>query len=272
MNKLSEIIAKKRERVATAKVNVPLDTLRVAANQRRAESVAHSLRAALSNSARTNIIAEFKRRSPSKGIIRKKADITAIVREYGGGGAAAISVLTEEDYFDGSLDDLRAVRSITTLPILRKDFIFDEYQIYESAAAGADALLLIVAALDDENLSKLRKLAEDELGMDALVEAHTRDDMRRAVDFGANIIGVNNRDLTTFDVSLETSIALAEMAPPDAILVSESGIQSPTDISTLHRAGYRGFLIGEALMKAGDAKTLLKQLTEIRQTATVDAS
>ncbi len=151
---------------------------------------------------------------------------------------SAISVLTEEDYFAGSLDDLRNVKATVDLPVLRKDFVFDEYQVYESAAAGADAILLIVAALDDETLSHLRRLAEDELGMDALVEVHTSDEMKRAAACGAKLIGVNNRDLRTFEVSLETSLSLATQAPPEALLISESGLHSSNDLQRLREAGY----------------------------------
>ena len=262
VNKLAEIIEKKRKRVAAEKLHVPLFALKIAARKRRNAAVAHSLRAALPSGERTNIIAEFKRRSPSKGAIRSDADAASIARQYESGGAAAISVLTEEDYFGGSLDDLRSIRENTSLTILRKDFIVDEFQVYESANAGTDALLLIVAALDDETLSRLRKLTEDDLGMDALVEVHTQDEMKRAIDSGATLIGVNNRDLTTFEVSLQTSIELAAIAPRDAILISESGIETRNDIERLQAAGYRGFLIGEALMRADDPVGALGQLTQ----------
>src|SRR4029078_4178998 len=166
------------------------------------------------------------RRSPSKGMIREGADPIEIARAYREGGAVAISVLTEEDYFAGSLDDLRQVKAAVDLPVLRKDFIVDEYQVYESAAAGADAILLIVAALDDELLARLRRLAEDELQLDALVEVHTSDEMKRAAAVGAKLIGVNNRDLRTSEVSIDTSLSLAREAPADAVLISESGLKS----------------------------------------------
>jgi indole-3-glycerol phosphate synthase len=169
-------------------------------------------------------------------------------------------VLTEEDYFAGSLEDLRAVRATVKLPVLRKDFVFDEYQVYESAAVGADAILLIVAALDDEALARLRKVAEDELQMDALVEVHTGDEMKRAAAAGATLIGVNNRDLRTFEVSLETSVSLARSAPADALLVSESGLHSSSDLQRLREAGYHGFLIGETLMRADDPAAALRNL------------
>jgi indole-3-glycerol phosphate synthase len=168
--------------------------------------------------------------------------------------------LTEEDYFDGSLADLRAVKSAVKRPVLRKDFIFEEYQVYESAAAGADAILLIVAALDDETLLRLRRLAEDELQMDALVEVHTSDELRRAAASCATLIGVNNRDLRTFNVSLETSVELAREAPRGALLISESGLHSSSDLQRLRDAGYHGFLIGETLMRAEDPTDMLRNL------------
>ena len=241
MDVLAEIIAKKRERVREAKTR---------ANP-------YAFRGALQKDG-INIIAEFKRRSPSKGMIREGANPSDVARAYQAGGAVAMSVLTEEDYFAGSLDDLKEVKSTVKLPVLRKDFIVDEYQVYESAAAGADAILLIVAALDDEFLSQLRRLAEDELGMDALVEVHTSDEMKRAAACGAKLIGVNNRDLRTFEVSLETSLSLAREAPPEALLISESGLNNSTDLRRLYDAGYRGFLIGETLMRAADPEQALR--------------
>jgi indole-3-glycerol phosphate synthase len=252
MNILSEIIARKRERVIAAREAVPFP-------QPRRQAEPHALRDAL-RAGGINIIAEFKRRSPSKGTIRAEANLTEIVQSYESGGAAAISVLTEEDYFDGSLDDLRTVKSTVKLPILRKDFVFEDYQIYESAAAGADAILLIVAALDDETLSHLRLLAEEELHMDALVEVHTSEEMKRAAATGATLIGVNNRDLRTFTVSLETSLALAREAPPNALLISESGLHSSSDLHRLRDAGYHGFLIGETLMRADNPADMLREL------------
>ena len=246
MDFLSEIISVKRQRVEAAKARISLERLRELARPSQ-----HRLIAALHDRSRPNIIAEFKRRSPSKGQIKSAADPTAIAQIYESAGAAAISVLTEEDYFDGSLDDLRRVREASRMPVLRKDFIFDEYQVYESAVAGADALLLIVAALDDQTLTRLREVSEDELGMDALVEVHTRDELDRAVACGARLIGVNNRDLGTFKVSVETSGRLARLAPADVILVSESGL-APADVRELRNLGYSGFLVGEALMRSAD--------------------
>jgi indole-3-glycerol phosphate synthase len=259
MNVLSEIIAKKRERVVAAKDLMSLDRLHVLASEARSEAIAHALNKALRTDG-INIIAEFKRRSPSKGVIRPEADLRQIVKSYEEGGAAAISVLTEEDYFSGSLEDLRTVKATVDLPVLRKDFVFDEYQVYESTAAGADAILLIVAALDDDLLLRLRSLAEDELGLDALVEVHTSDEMRRAVACGASLIGVNNRDLRTFEVSLETSLSLARQAPPEVLMISESGLHSSEDLRRLRAVGYRGFLIGETLMRAENPEQALRSM------------
>ncbi|HEV8139837.1 MAG TPA: indole-3-glycerol phosphate synthase TrpC [Pyrinomonadaceae bacterium] len=249
MDFLSEIIEVKRQRVAAAKARLPMERVRTEALARAKGP--HRLVTALSDRSRPNIIAEFKRRSPSKGKINEHAEPETVAAMYESGGAAAISVLTEEDYFDGSLHDLRKIRLTTSLPILRKDFIFDEYQVYETAVAHADALLLIVAALNDETLMRLRTIAEDELGLDALVEVHTKPELDRALHCGARLIGVNNRNLHTFEVSTDTSTFLARDAPPDAILISESGL-TPEEVHRLRRVGYQGFLVGEAFMRAAD--------------------
>src|SRR6188474_329740 len=187
MDILSEIMASKRSRLETSKRALPVEELRARALSARATARPHALRNALTSNS-INIIAEFKRRSPSKGTIRENADAGTLARSYESAGAAAISVLTEENYFAGSLADLLAVRAQSAIPLLRKDFVFDEWQVHESAAAGADALLLIVAALDDETLARLLRLTEKELGMDALVEVHTREEMERAVAHGATLI------------------------------------------------------------------------------------
>ncbi|HSD46762.1 MAG TPA: indole-3-glycerol phosphate synthase TrpC [Pyrinomonadaceae bacterium] len=259
MNVLSEIIAKKRQRVTRAKELVAFDELRRQALAKRETAKPHALRAALERDG-VNIIAEFKRRSPSKGVIREDADLASIVRSYQAGGAAALSILTEEDYFDGSLQNLRAAKALVDLPVLRKDFVFDEYQIYESAVAGADAILLIVSVLDDRQLESLRRVAEDELGIDALVEVHNSEEMDRAASCGAKIVGVNNRNLRTFEVSLETSLKLAPLAPRDALLVSESGLRDAADLRRLKERGFSGFLIGESLMRARDPEAALRDL------------
>ena len=258
---LSRIIERKRVRLAEARAARSLDAERREAFDVRAGARRHALRAALEDAGRVNVIAEFKRASPSKGEIRAGASVAETVRAYERGGAAAVSVLTEEDFFRGSLGDLVGAKSVTRLPVLRKDFVFEEYQVYESAAAGADALLLIVAALDDETLGALLRLTEDELGMDALVEVHTAEELARASEAGARIVGVNNRDLRTFEVSLETSVALAALAPKGALLVSESGIRGVEDVARLRARGFRAFLVGETLMRAESPEAALRSLT-----------
>jgi indole-3-glycerol phosphate synthase len=272
MNFLSTIIDQKRQRVETAKLSVSPDVLQATARGVRDKAIPHALLGALKVESRINIIAEFKRKSPSRGEIRRNADPSIIAKAYEAAGASAVSVLTEEGYFDGSLDDLRSVRQAISLPILRKDFIFEQYQVYESAAAGADAILLIVAALDDESLRRLRHTAEDELGLDALVEVHTREEMGRATNSGAKLIGVNNRNLETFEVSLDTSARLAPMGEDNALLISESGIESADDIQLLYDLGYRGFLIGESVMRAADPGEALKMFTQGRPGAKQDGS
>jgi indole-3-glycerol phosphate synthase len=264
MDFLSEIVARKRERVEAAKRVVPRGELLKLAQSVRAQARASALSGRLKSHQQMNIIAEFKRQSPSKGAINRGADPVTMTRIYESAGAAAVSVLTEEDYFHGSLDDLRAVRSAIRLPILRKDFIFDEYQVYESAAAGADALLLIVGTLNDENLVSLRRLTEDELGMDALVEVHNAEELSRALNCGAGLIGVNNRDLRNFNVSIATSEELASLAPADVVLISESGL-NPEAVGRLRSIGYNGFLIGEVLMTANDPGKALKVFTQRRE-------
>jgi len=263
MNVLSQIIAKKRERVEEARRVVPLERLRTEALATREHAPPHALRRALQSDG-INIIAEFKRRSPSKGVIRDDADLSQIVRSYQAGGAAAISVLTEQDYFDGSLADLEVVKTCVELPVLRKDFVFDPYQVFEAAATGADAVLLIVAVLDDGELESLRRLAEDELEMDALVEVHNSEEMDRAARCGAKLIGINNRDLRTFEVTLDTSLELAKVAPNGTLLVSESGLNHSEELQRLREQGFSGFLIGESLMRAHCPEAALRELRNDR--------
>lgn len=259
-NILAEIVGRKRLRVEAARRVVPFAEMERRAFAARRESTPRALSNALGRGERLNVIAEFKRASPSKGTIRENASPAEVAARYAEGGAAAVSVLTEEDGFGGSLEDLRAVRAAVSLPVLRKDFIFDEYQVYEAADAGADAVLLIVAALDDERLPRLRRLIEDELRMDALVEAHTEDELRRALDCGARLVGVNNRDLHSFEVSLEVSVKLARLAPAGVLLVSESGLKDRGDLVRLGALGYRGFLVGESLMRAENPAGALREL------------
>jgi indole-3-glycerol phosphate synthase len=250
---LDKILAIKREKVAYHKENADVAEIRRLAAGIRESSVPHRLRNALGRTDRINVIAEFKRASPSKGIINDAVDVVEVAKNYEDGGASAISVLTEEDFFMGSIDDLIAVRRAVDVPILRKDFVVDEYQIHESAAAGADAILLIVAALAEGQLAELFGLTENILGMDAIVEVHTAEELETAARAGAAIIGVNNRDLRTFDVSLEVSRRLIGSRPPDALMIAESGISTRDEIDELRSLGFNGFLIGESLMRGGDA-------------------
>lgn len=256
---LSEIIKLKKKRLEVAKTTRGFDGLKNAAFARRQTAKHHRLRENLQKN-QTNIIAEIKRASPSKGVINDKIDVSEVARSYEKGGACAISVLTEEDKFQGSLNDLRATRNAVNLPILRKDFIFDEFQIYEAAEAGADAILLIAAMLDDEKLTKLHQLAEHELKMDALVEVHTLEELERVKKTGAKIIGVNNRDLHSFRVSLDVSRELIKYAPKNALMIAESGLQSQYEILELRELGFAGFLIGETLMRSRNIKKELRKL------------
>jgi indole-3-glycerol phosphate synthase len=207
----------------------------------------------------TAIIAEFKRHSPSAGAIQAAAEPIPAACAYLHGGAAAISVLTEPKHFKGSLDDLRAVSAEVPLPLLRKDFLVDRHQVYEAASAGAEAVLIIVAGLSDAEALKLLDAAHL-VHLDALVEVHTAEEMRRAAALGATLIGVNNRNLITLKVDLDTSPRLAAGAPAGATLVAESGLRTRADIERLQAAGFRAFLIGEALMRSGDARSSLREL------------
>ena len=257
----SRILDRKRKAVAQLRADPASRDFGERALEIRKNAQAHRfLRALESDPPRLIIIAEFKRRSPSVGTIRDDLTVSEIVRCYERGGAAAISVLTDEEYFGGSIGDLCTARSITKLPLLRKDFIIDRIQILEAATAGADAVLLIVAALDDVSLGQLRTLAEDELGLDALVEVHSSEELTRALNAGAKIIGVNNRDLRTLQISLNTSERLIAQAPRDKIMISESGLHRTDSLLHLHKLGFRGFLIGEALMRAPDPEAALRDL------------
>jgi indole-3-glycerol phosphate synthase len=205
------------------------------------------------------IIAELKKASPSKGLLAPDYDPSAIALAYERGGAAALSVLTDTEFFQGSLQDLEAARNATNLPVLRKDFTIDRYHVVEAAAHGADAILLIAAILSDFELRDFRELAET-FRMAALVEVHDEDELRRAVDSGARIVGVNNRDLHTFEVHLETALRLADKIPSGITRVAESGIRTPADVRTLADAGYNAFLVGEHLMTSPDPAASIRNL------------
>ncbi len=205
------------------------------------------------------IIAEIKRASPSRGLFAPEADPARLAESYARGGAAALSVLTEERYFAGSLRDLEAARAAAPLPVLRKDFTLEPYDVAEAAAHGADAVLLIAALLDTDRLRRLRQYAEA-LGLAALVEVHTRAELENALEAGARLIGVNNRDLRTFQVRLETSLELAPHLPADAVKVSESGFRSAADVRRLRAVGFQAFLVGEHLMTASDPAAAVRAL------------
>lgn len=206
------------------------------------------------------IIAEVKKASPSKGIIRPDFDPVAIARSYESAGAAAISVLTDEEFFQGHLDYLTDCREAVSLPVLRKDFTIDEFQIFEARHAGADAVLLIAALLDTGKLTDFRLLAES-LGMTALVEVHDEVELESALASGAAVIGINNRNLQTFEVTLDTTFRLAPRIPPGKVIVSESGIATNDDLRLLADAGVYAALVGESLMRAADPGEKLKELT-----------
>jgi indole-3-glycerol phosphate synthase len=254
---LATIVAATRRSVEMRREAKPSSVLESEA--RLAQPDGAAFLAGLSRTDRFNVIAECKRRSPSRGVLRADYDPAAIASAYASAGAAAISVLTEPSFFDGSLDHLSAVRRAVTVPILRKDFIVDEYQVLEAVAAGADAMLLIVAALDDRTLRHLLREAEN-AGLAALVEAHTRDEMTRALDAGARIIGVNSRSLRSLQVSLDTLFGLAELLGPSTIGVAESGIRTRQDLDALRAAGYKAFLVGERLMTDSDPGAALTRL------------
>jgi indole-3-glycerol phosphate synthase len=254
---LHTIVAATRRITEVRRARQPL-----AAVERRAAAVSPrgtQFEAALGRPDRVNVIAECKRRSPSRGVLASQYDPVAIARHYEAGGAAAISVLTEPAFFDGALDHLTAVRAAIQLPLLRKDFIVDEYQLFEARAAGADAVLLIVAALPQPQLVCLQTRAR-ELGLAALVEVHDDEELQRAADSGARIVGVNNRNLRTLTVDVEASYRLARKMPAGVVAVSESGLRSRADLEQLSGAGYRAFLIGERFMTDPDPASAIKTL------------
>jgi indole-3-glycerol phosphate synthase len=256
MSVLDRIVDAAREDVARRRQAVPLATLeQQAAGSREDRPFSEALtRPGIS------VIAEHKRRSPSAGEIRSGATVTDIVRAYELGGAAAVSILTEERHFGGSLDDLREARAASDLPILRKDFVVDPYQVYESAVAGADALLLIVAAVNDDDLALLYGEAVG-LDLDVLVEVHDEDELERALDIvDADVIGINNRDLTDFSVDIERTYELLSDVPAGKTVVSESGFHTREQLDDLERVGVDAVLIGERLMRAPDVEAACREL------------
>jgi indole-3-glycerol phosphate synthase len=253
---LDDILARTRADLAARRAERPLAALEAAAARM---PPARSLARALRRPGQIACIAEFKRRSPSAGWIAEGADPAAVARAYAAGGAAGMSVLTDGPFFGGSLDDLRAARAACDTPILRKDFVVDRYQIVEARAAGADAVLLIVAALTDPQLAALLA-ATREVGLDALVEAHDETEVARAVAAGASIVGINNRDLRTFTVDRELAARMRPRVPADRVIVAESGIRDAADVARLRAAGVDAILVGETLMRAPDPAAALRAL------------
>jgi len=254
---LGAIAASVRTTLARRRERVPLDELVRAAERRQPDG--RRFRDEVGRAGRINVIAECKRRSPARGVLARTYAPAAIARAYEQHGAAAVSVLTEPTFFDGALAHLEAVRGATALPLLRKDFILDEYQVYEARAAGADAVLLIAALLDPVPLRRLARCAAN-LGLAAMVEVHSIRELSDARDAGADIIGVNCRDLRTLAVDARLCGALIEQAPHGAVMVAESGIRGRDDIDRLAASGYRAFLIGERLMTSADPGAALAGL------------
>ena len=257
---LDEILARTVVDLAGRKSTTHISTLEAAAESRPAPL---SLRAALAGP-EMSVIAEIKRASPSRGVFPVSVDPAAVARDYVAGGAAAISVLTDEPFFKGSLSDLDTAASVaharsSPVPVLRKDFVVDLYQIVEARAHGADAVLLIVAALHDSALAELLAAAAD-WRMDALVEVHDEREMERAAAVGAKVVGINNRDLKSFTVDLGVTERLAPMAPDDAVIVAESGVFGPADVKRLHEAGAHAVLVGEGLVTAPDRAAAVQAL------------
>jgi indole-3-glycerol phosphate synthase len=257
VNRLEPIVAATREEVARRRREAPLAALEQAAEERRGAMRAFA--GALSRPG-ISVIAEHKRRSPSAGTIKDGLAIEAVVGAYERGGAAALSILTEGPNFGGSLDDLRAARDATSLPILRKDFVVDPYQVPEALAAGADALLLIVAALTPVELRTLHGEAQA-WGLTALVEVHDERDLEAAVAVGAEVIGINNRDLTTLAVDTARTFELLPQVPASCVIVAESGFSKRSELDRLEGAGVDAVLIGEALMSAADIESAARELT-----------
>lgn len=263
---LDDIMEYKKIEVEQQKQNLPpaelyrwVEQMKTDASLRPRRSMSRALA-----SSDTGIIAEFKRRSPSKGWINESASLERIAGGYALNGASALSVLTDEKYFGGNLDFLRKVASMVDVPVLRKDFIIDEYQLFQAYEAGADAVLLIASCLSRESCMTLASKAH-ELGLEVLLEIHSADELGH-LDCSADMVGVNNRNLGTFHTDVNNSFALAELLPKDSVLVSESGISDPKTICRLQDAGYSGFLIGETFMKTADpAESLLRLVDEIRQ-------
>jgi indole-3-glycerol phosphate synthase len=259
MDILTRIVEHKHEEVAQARKHVPENRLWEMAEQGQGERRGFFNRLEKPGPSGTNIIAEIKRASPSKGPICPDLDPGAYASEYEKGGAAALSVLTDKDFFQGSFDDLKAARSAVSLPVLRKDFIILPYQIYESAVLGADAILLIVRILDLEQLQDYLDLAAS-LNLDVLTEVHSAAELETSIRAGARLVGINNRNLSSFETNIQRAASLAALFGPDQIPVAESGIKNRDDIEALKDAGFHNFLIGESIVRAPDPAGFIRSL------------
>ena len=256
---LKRILARKQEEVAERRDRVSLFELKArAASAPPVRGFADAVQAKIA-AGLPAVIAEVKKASPSKGVIRADFHPAEIARSYEAGGAACLSVLTDIDFFQGSDAYLQQARAACSLPVLRKDFIVDAYQLHEARVLGADCVLLIAAALDDRQLSEFAFIA-DELGMDVLVEVHDLDELERSLPIPARLLGINNRNLRTFEVSLQNTLDLKAMVPADRVLVTESGILAPTDVALMQEAGVHAFLVGEAFMRQPDPGAALRGL------------
>lgn len=256
---LAKIILRKQTEIAERRSQIPLSHLEEQVKHLPpARGFAAALRHAIGGG-RSAVIAEVKKASPSAGVLREPFDPQEIARSYERGGAACLSVLTDRDFFQGSDQDLRLARAACALPVLRKDFMIDPYQIFESRVLGADCILLIVSALNDQALLKLYTLARG-LGLDVLVEVHDRDELVRALALNIDVVGINNRNLRTFQTSLETTFSMLDLIPPSALVVTESGIHTVEHVAAMRARGVHAFLVGEAFMRAPDPGQQLSKL------------
>ena len=260
---LKHIVARKLEEIAERQQHTTIDDLKIKIVANRSgpmapRGFAKAMQAKLSQGLPA-VIAEAKKASPSKGVIREDFNPAAIAASYQIGGAACMSVLTDADFFQGHEDYLQQARAACNLPVIRKDFIVDTYQVYESRAIGADCILLIVACLEDQKMQDLAQLAED-LGMDVLVESHDAQELARALKLRTPLVGINNRNLHTFDLTLQTTFDLLAMMPEDRIVITESGIHTPADVILMQNKNVNAFLVGESFMRASDPGAKLAEL------------